>query len=67
MKPAVKKGDRVELLFINDTWTHLKKGDQGIVTGVEDDAGDTLLWVNWDNGEKLALIVGIDKYKVIRD
>ena len=25
-----------------------------------------LVWVNWDNGEELALLMGIDKFKVIK-
>lgn len=60
----IKVGDRVELLEINDTWSNLKKGSKGIVTKVEND--QELFWVNWENGEKLALLIGIDKYKIIK-
>ena len=65
MKNSVRIGDRVELLFINDTWTKLVKGDKGTVFKVDESSDETLIWVNWDNGERLALLVGIDKYKVI--
>ena len=60
----VKVGDRVELLFINDTWTKLQKGDKGTVFKIEN-GDDSLIWVEWDNGERLALLEEIDKFKVI--
>jgi len=66
MKNSVRIGDRVELIFINDTWTELVKGDKGTVFKVDESSDETLIWVNWDNGERLALLVGIDKYKVIK-
>jgi len=59
----IKIGDRVELLEMMDTWTKLEKGAKGTVTEIEED--QDLIWVKWDNGEKLALIDGIDKYKLI--
>jgi len=61
---AVKVGDRVELLEMVDTWTKLEKGSKGTVTKIEKD--QELIWVNWDNGEKLALLEGIDKFKVVK-
>ena len=60
----VKIGDRVELIFINDTMTQLKQGAKGTVFKIEED--QELIWINWDNGEKLALIEGIDKFKIIK-
>ena len=60
----IKVGDRVELLEMLDTWTKLEKGSIGTVTKIEKD--QELIWVKWDNGEKLALIEGIDKFKVIK-
>ena len=63
-KEAVKVGDRVELIEMEDTMTRLKKGSKGTVKKIEQD--QDLIWVEWDNGEKLALLIGIDKYKVIR-
>lgn len=64
MKIKVKVGDRVELLEMNDTWSNLEKGSKGTVTKIEED--QELIWINWDNGEKLALLIDIDKYKVIK-
>jgi hypothetical protein len=57
----IKIGDRIELLSINDSWTKLEKGSKGTVKKIETD--QELIWIDWDNGEKLALLHGIDKYK----
>ncbi len=61
---AVKVGDRIELLEMLDTMTKLQKGSKGIVTKIEED--QDLIWVDWDNGEKLALLADVDKFKVIK-
>jgi len=61
---AVKVGDRIELLEMLDTMTKLQKGCKGIVTKIEED--QDLIWVDWDNGEKLALLADVDKFKVIK-
>ncbi len=63
-KNRVKIGDRVELLEMIDTMTKLQKGSKGTVTKIEED--QDLIWVDWDNGEKLALLADVDKFKVIR-
>ena len=63
-KKNVKVGDRVELLDINDTWTKLEKGAKGTVTKIDSD--QELIWVDWDNGEKLAILDGIDKYRIFK-
>ena len=65
MKLNIKKGDRVKLLEISDSWTKLEKGSTGTVLKIEED--QDLIWVNWDNGEKLALLYGIDKFKVMKE
>jgi hypothetical protein len=65
-KDKVKVGDRIELVFINDTWTRLKPGDQGTVEKIESESDENLVWVHWDNGEQLALLDPIDKFKVIK-
>ncbi|MCK4995552.1 MAG: DUF4314 domain-containing protein [Thermoplasmatales archaeon] len=59
----VKVGDRVELIQTDDTMTDLKPGDKGTVFRVDDE--QELIWVNWDNGEQLALLAGLDKFKVV--
>lgn len=60
----VKVGDRVELLEMNDTLSRLQKGDKGTVYKIEED--QDLIWVNWDNGEKLALLTDMDKFEIIK-
>ena len=62
-KKTIKVGDRVQLVFINDTWTNLQPGDKGTVYKV--DEYQELVWVEWDNGEQLALLDGVDKFKLI--
>jgi hypothetical protein len=63
-KESVNVGDRIQLISIDDTWTKIKAGDGGIV--VEIDEEQDLIWVKWDNGERLALIDGVDKFKVVK-
>ena len=63
-KINLKIGNRVELLQTDDTWTKLEKGSKGTVTEIEED--QDLIWVKWDNGEKLELLAGVDKYKIIK-
>lgn len=60
----IKIGDKVELIETDDSWTNLKKGSKGTIFKIEKD--QDLIWVNWDSGEKLALLVGVDKFKVIK-
>jgi hypothetical protein len=64
MTEKVKIGDRIELLEMMDTMTRLVKGSKGTITKIEED--QELIWVDWDNGEKLALLQGIDKFKVLK-
>jgi len=64
MAIKVKVGDRVELLDMMDTMTKLEKGSKGTVSKIEEE--QDLIWVKWDNGEKLALLEGIDKFKVVK-
>jgi len=64
MTIKVKVGDRVELLEMMDTMTRLEEGSTGTVTKIEEE--EDLIWVNWDNGEKLALLADADKFKVIK-
>lgn len=56
------KGMRVELIQMEDPHTKLKKGDKGTVDFV-DDIGQ--LHVKWDSGSTLALIPGVDIWKLI--
>ncbi len=55
-------GKRVQLMYTDDKYTDLKYGDLGTVDYI-DDAGT--VFVSWDNGSKLGLIPGIDRWKII--
>lgn len=66
MKNKVSIGDRIELVFINDSMTRLKPGARGTVKKIEYETDETLVWVDWDNGERLALLDPIDKYRVVK-
>ena len=33
---------------------------------IENEDDDPLIWVEWDNGERLALLQGIDKFKLVK-
>ncbi|UCF50404.1 MAG: DUF4314 domain-containing protein [Thermoplasmatales archaeon] len=64
MSENVKVGDRIIIIEMDDGLTNLEKGSKGTVKNIDTD--QDLIWVDWDNGEKIALIKGIDKYKVIK-
>lgn len=63
-KKIIKIGDRVELISTTDSWSKLEKGSKGTVFKIEEE--QELIWIDWDNGEKIALIDGIDKYKFVK-
>lgn len=52
-------GSRVELIQMNDPYTHLRAGDQGTVVGV-DDLGQIMM--RWDRNSSLSLIPGEDQF-----
>lgn len=63
-KTKVKVGDRVELVEMNDTMTSLKKGSKGTVKKIDEE--QDMIWVEWDNGEELALLTDFDRFKIIK-
>jgi len=64
LSEEVKVGDRIKIIEMDDSLTSLEKGSKGTVKNIDNE--QDLIWVDWDNGEKLALIIGIDKYKVLK-
>ena len=66
VKIRVKVGDNIELVHTTDEMTRLEPGDKGKVTKIEGETGDRLIWVKWKNGETLALLEEIDKFKIIK-
>ncbi|MEM0492449.1 MAG: DUF4314 domain-containing protein [Candidatus Thermoplasmatota archaeon] len=59
-------GDMVELVYTNDELTKLKKGDRGVITRIEGARGDRVFFINWENGQVLALLEEIDEFKIIK-
>lgn len=57
-------GTRVELLKMDDHYTHIPIGTMGTVTGV-DDAGS--IRVKWDTGSSLAIVYGEDECRIISE
>jgi len=64
LKDRVKVGDIIELVYTTDTITDLTSGSKGVVTAVDEE--QELIWVDWENGEHLALIDGIDTYRIVK-
>ena len=70
----VNKGDRVKLVSTSDPYTNLRPGARGTVTDIDTIPGSVTggtperqIWVDWDDGSKLALIQGQDEFTVIDD
>lgn len=55
-------GTRIRLIECTDTCTYLPPGLTGTVSFVDD--ADTL-HVDWDNGSKLGLIPGLDRWETL--
>jgi len=55
-------GKRIKLVFLDDPYTKLKKGDMGTIQH-EDDIGQ--IHVNWDNGSTLPIVPEVDIYQII--
>ncbi len=64
IKQMYKKGMRVKLKEMKDPYTQLKEGDEGTIEFV-DDIGT--IFVNWDNGSGLGLIIGEDEFEVLKE
>lgn len=65
LRKRYPKGSRVELTEdLEDPYHPLPKGSRGTVT-LLDDAQQ--LHVSWDDGGCLALIFGIDSFRIIKD
>lgn len=63
------KGKRIKLISTGDPYTSLKRGDLGIVFDVDTvnlpPKPFTQVWVEWDSGSKLALIIGEDSFEIL--
>ena len=54
------KGTRVELVQMDDPYSHLRPGDKGTVQFVDDTA---TIFVDWDSGSGLGVVYGADRVK----
>jgi len=62
MNPNLSKGDRVICISMDDAYSAVPTGMAGVVTHESEVFGTKQYNVNWDNGSRLALIDGADKW-----
>ena len=62
IKATYPPDTRIELINMDDPYHPVEPGTKGTVTHV-DDMGD--IHVKWDNGRTLALVVGVDEFRVL--
>lgn len=62
IKELYPKGTEIELISMEDSYA-VPSGTHGVVDFV-DDMGT--IFMNWDNGSTLGLVVGEDKFKIIK-
>ena len=55
------KGKRITLIRMGDDPNPIKAGSEGTIQGVD---GIGQIHVSWDNGRSLALVPGVDVYKI---
>ncbi len=55
-------GTRVELVQMDDPYSHLNPGDKGTVSLVDDTA---TIFVSWDCGSGLGVVYGVDQIRKI--
>lgn len=61
------KGRRIKLIRTDDPYTELKSGDMGTIELVnvsESPNMESQIFVEWDNGSSLMLLVGVDHYEI---
>lgn len=59
-----KSGTRIEMsMEPEDPYTNIKRGSKGTIELIKRNDGiEDQIWVNWDNGAMLMLLVGKDEY-----
>lgn len=65
-------GNRISIIHMeNDpSWGKtIKKGDKGTIISIDhiEIFNQTQVWVKFDNGSTLALLLGVDRFKIIGD
>ncbi len=61
------EGRRIRLIYTNDPYTKLEKGDLGTIKWerLDDLWGDDVVSVKWDSGSSLSLIRGRDAFTIL--
>ena len=60
-------GKRIRLIYTDDRYTELKPHDEGIIEVIHRHKGsEDQMWVQWDNGSSLMMLVGKDQYEVLK-
>lgn len=62
VKQSFKKGTKIEIIEMQDEYNPVPTGTIGYVDFVDSEGQ---IHMNWNNGSTLALIVGIDKFKIL--
>jgi len=63
-RKAYPEGTRIELIKFDDPYSKLGTGSRGTVKFVDDALG---IHTAWDNGERLACLIGVDEFVIITD
>lgn len=58
-------GDRIEVVKMPDDPCPIEAGAQGIITDISPHDDWTQLWVDWDNGRRLAVILPPDEIRKV--
>jgi len=58
------KGTKIELISMDDPYREMPSGLKGIVNHVDDACQ---IHCDWENGSGLALIPGVDKFRIVKE
>lgn len=64
---GLKIGSRIKIKRMPDDPDPIPVNGLGTVTGFFEDPEYGQVWVDWDNGRKLSLCVGVDRWEVVDD
>ena len=62
---GIKVGDRIEVIDAPKDPT-IKPGMTGTISQIQQGYGEIQYWVDFDSGSRLALLDGIDTFKIIK-
>lgn len=56
-------GKRIKLITMFDDPNPIESGSMGTISHV----GGDVMNVTWDNGRRLGVVIGVDKYEILED